>query len=174
MTTRQLQKHIFLIGMPGSGKSSLGKRVAASLRLPYVDTDDLLREIFHKDTKTILEEYGEAQFRNAESNILIKLCNVDPMIISTGGGLPLKELNQNIMKAHGTIILIDRPLASIKSNIRFEKRPLLKGDSMQLLEQMYEVRMPTYRSCAEYTVDNLSNISEGLTKLSKIILSQMA
>ena len=169
-----LKKHIYLIGMPGSGKSSLGRRVATSLRLPYVDTDNLLAQIFKKDTKTILQEYGEPAFRNAETNLLIRLCAANPCIISTGGGLPLKEINQKIMKDNGYVILIDRPLDSIKSNIRFEKRPLLMGDGMKKLEQINEIRMPIYKSCADYTFNNLSNISEGINSLSKVILSQMS
>ena len=169
----RLSRHIYLTGMPGSGKSSLGKRVAASLRLPYVDTDLLLTQSLKKDTKEILENYGELAFRNAETNLLIHLNTLSPCIISTGGGVPLKEINQKIMHDNGFVVLIDRPLSMIKSNIRIEKRPLLVEKGLAELERIYEVRMPIYRKTADAILTNTANLYEGIKQLEHIIRSQM-
>ncbi|MDY5731439.1 MAG: shikimate kinase [Eubacteriales bacterium] len=168
----KLNRHIYLIGMPGCGKSSLGKRIAASLKLPYVDTDVLLTESLQMDTKQILEQYGEQAFRNAETNILSHLSAAKPCLISTGGGLPLKEINQRIMQNNGYIVLIDRPLEMIKSNIRIEKRPLLVKKGIQELDRIYAIRMPIYAKLADEILVNTSNMFEAMKRLEDIVQKQ--
>lgn len=169
----KLKRHIFLIGMPGCGKSSLGKKVSSILNLPYVDTDLLLTQLMNMDTKEILETQGEEAFRNAETNILLKLCKEEPMLISTGGGLPLKPINRKIMHDNGYIIFIDRPLKSIKANIRIEKRPLLVKKGIDELDNIYKVRYPIYTSYADTSFLNDFGYMEGLSMLEKLILEQM-
>lgn len=168
-----LRRHIYLIGMPGSGKSSLGKRVAIALRLPYVDTDVLLTQSTKKDTKELLEQYGEKAFRTAETNLLVHLNTLAPCIISTGGGVPLKEINQKIMHDNGYVILVDRPLELIKSNIRIEKRPLLVEKGLAELERIYEIRMPIYRKTADIVLTNTKNMFEAIKQLEEIIRTQI-
>lgn len=168
-----LKRHIFLIGMPGSGKSSLGKRVANTLGLPYVDTDLMLMQILNMDTKKILETYGEKAFRNAETNLLIHLLSMQPGLISTGGGLPLIEINSKIIKDNGFVVLIDRPIESIKSNIRIEKRPLLVKEGANELSRIYELRMPLYKEVADVVLTNTRGFQEGVSELENICKSQM-
>lgn len=169
----KLSRHIYLTGMPGSGKSSLGKRVAASLRLPYVDTDILLTQSLKKDTREILEQYGEKAFRDAETNLLVHLNTLSPCIISTGGGIPLKEINQKIMHDNGYVVLVDRPLSLIKSNIRIEKRPLLVEKGLSELERIYDIRMPIYKKTADIILTNTANLFEGIKQLEHLIRTQM-
>ena len=120
-----MERHIFLVGMPGSGKSALGRRVALELQMPYLDTDAYLSEITGMNTAQIYESFGEEAFRDGETNLLRALINATPGIISTGGGTALREENQRIMRAQGYIVLIDRPIDDILMDIRAEKRPLL-------------------------------------------------
>lgn len=169
----KLSRHIYLTGMPGSGKSSLGKRVATSLRLPYVDTDILLTQSLKKDTREILEQYGERAFRDAETNLLVHLNTLSPCIISTGGGVPLKEINQKIMHDNGYVVLVDRPLSLIKSNIRIEKRPLLVEKGLSELERIYDIRMPIYKKTADIILTNTANLFEGIKQLEHLIRTQM-
>ena len=104
-----LERHIFIIGMPGSGKSSLGRKVAGNLRLPYIDTDQRISDSVGCSIPDIFERYGEQAFRNAETNTLIQLTREPPAIISTGGGMVMRENNLEIMRNHGIIVLVDRP-----------------------------------------------------------------
>ena len=118
-----MDRHIFLIGMPGCGKSSLGKKSASYLGLNYVDMDQRIERVFGMPTSQIFQRYGEQAFRNAETNMLIHLTREPGALVSTGGGTVLREQNRAIMKNHGVIVLIDRPLEQILSDIKKEKAP---------------------------------------------------
>ena len=108
-----MERHIFLVGMPGSGKSALGRRVALKLQTPYLDTDAYLTEITGMNTAQIYEMYGEAAFRDGETRLLQELISATPGIISTGGGTAVREENRRLMHTHGYVVLIDRPIDDI-------------------------------------------------------------
>ena len=82
--------NVVLLGMPGCGKSSLGKRVAGNMRIPYVDMDQRISDIVGCTVSEMFERYGEQAFRNAETNTLIQLTRETPSLISTGGGTVLQ------------------------------------------------------------------------------------
>lgn len=168
-----LQRHIYLIGMPGCGKSSLGKRVASRLQLPYVDTDVVLTELMKMDTRQILENYGEEAFRNTETNMLISLIDMQPCIISTGGGVSLKALNRKIMHDNGLVVLIDRTLEDIMGNFRIEKRPLLAKKDIDEVKKIYDDRMPIYKSIADVVFTNSEGFDAGIAGLENICNNEM-
>ena len=89
-----LNRHVYIIGMPGSGKSSLGRRVASNLGLPFIDTDQRIEQSVGCSTSDIFAHYGEQAFRNAETNMLIELSREQGSIVSTGGGLVLRDVNR--------------------------------------------------------------------------------
>ena len=105
-----MERHIFLVGMPGSGKSALGRRVAQKLQIPYLDTDVYLTEATGMNTAQLYTTFGEQAFRDGETRLLQQLVNATPGIISTGGGVCLREENRRLMRNHGLIVLIDRPI----------------------------------------------------------------
>lgn len=164
-----LERHIFIIGMPGSGKSSLGKRVAGSLHLPYNDTDQRISEAVGCSVTDIFSQYGEAAFRNAETNILIKLTQEQPGIISTGGGMVMRDVNRAIMRNHGVIILIDRPLQDILSDIKLDRRPMLAEKGLSEVERLYHERIDAYRAAADAVLDNSHGYHAGLAGLERLI-----
>ena len=149
-----LDRHIYLIGMPGSGKSSLGKRVAREISLPYADMDGLITEAAGRSVEEIFAEFGEAAFRQAETNMLCLLTRARPTIISTGGGTVMNPVNRKIMRCWGRIVLVDRPLEDILGDIRLEHRPLLRKGGPEKLRELYAERMPVYRSAADDTLKN--------------------
>lgn len=149
-----LDRHIFIIGMPGSGKSSLGKRVAKELNMPFVDTDVLVAQAAGGTVNDFFARYGEEAFRRAETNMLIALTRARPMIISTGGGTVVNPVNRKIMRNWGTILLNDRPLEDILSDIKLDRRPTLRDGGIEAVRQVYEARYPIYHSAADLILRN--------------------
>lgn len=164
-----INRHIFIIGMPGSGKSSLGRRVAQNLRIPYVDTDQRIADIVGCSIPEMFEQYGDQAFRNAETNVLIQLTREQPSMISTGGGMVMREHNRAIMRNHGVIILIDRPLDEIMSDIKLDRRPMLAAKGLGAVEDIYNERIDVYRELADAVLDNSYGFHMGLLNLEKLI-----
>ena len=164
-----IDRHIFIIGMPGSGKSSLGRRVANNLRIPYVDMDQRITSIVGCTVTEMFERYGEQAFRNAETNLLAQLTRERPSIVSTGGGTVLRDVNRAIMRNHGIIVLIDRPLEDIMSDIKLDRRPLLAQKGLGEVERLYHERIEIYRSVADAVLDNGHGYHAGLYGLEKLL-----
>lgn len=164
-----LERHLFIIGMPGSGKSSLGKRTAKETGMPFVDTDGLITQAVGCTVGEIFEKYGEAAFRQAETNALSVLTRVKPSIVSTGGGTVMNPVNRQIMKNWGLIVLIDRPLEDIMSDIKLDRRPNLQAKGLGELERLYGERMPVYREAADVVLDNSQGYQAGLMRLMRIV-----
>lgn len=164
-----MDRHIFLIGMPGSGKSALGRRVASKLQLPYLDMDVYLTEVTGMDTAQLYQHFGDQAFRDAETRLLQELVGVTPGIISTGGGTCLRPENRALMQNHGVIVYIDRPLDDIMSNFRAEKRPLLAQKSREEVEALFNERKPIYCNLADITMDNGQGFQNGLAALEEIV-----
>ena len=164
-----MERHIFLVGMPGSGKSALGRRVAQKLQIPYLDTDVYLTEATGMNTAQLYTTFGEQAFRDGETRLLQQLVNATPGIISTGGGVCLREENRRLMRNHGLIVLIDRPIDDIMLDIRAEKRPFLAQKGREEIERIYNERMPIYKSAADVVMDNGKGFHNGLASLEEIV-----
>lgn len=164
-----LNMHVFLVGMAGAGKTSLGRRLAANLNLPFVDTDQRVSEIMNMSVIEIFQTLGEAFFRNAEAGVLMELIRKPPCIVSTGGGLPTVQENVLLMQNHGVIIHVDRPLDQILSDIKLERRPTLAGGSYENVIDQYNERIGYYRACADYRLDNSHGFAAGLQTLTQMV-----
>ena len=165
----RLTRHIFLIGMSGSGKSSLGRRTATTMGLSYLDTDTMINEVLGGTTMEIFEKYGESAFRHAETNLLIWLTRQPPCVISTGGGMVLRDENRAIMRSWGYIVLIDRPLEEILSDIKLDRRPLLANRGLDGVRDMYEQRIGLYRAAADASIVNSTSYYDSLAQLERTI-----
>ena len=166
-----LERHIFLIGMPGSGKSSLGRKVAANLRLSYVDLDRRIAEVLGcSSTADVYDRYGEEAFQRAETNMLIELSREAPCMISTGYDTVLSDTNRELMRNMGVIILIDRPLEQILSDIKLDdRRPNLIGQGLGEVERLYRERIDVYRSSADLTMVNDGSYFNGVSSLERLL-----
>ena len=166
-----LNRHVYIIGMPGSGKSSLGRRVASNLGLPFIDTDQRIEQSVGCSTSDIFAHYGEQAFRNAETNMLIELSREQGSIVSTGGGLVMRDVNREIMRNTGVIVLLDRPLEEIMGDIKLNRRPLLAQKGLGEVERLYHERIELYRKAADATLDNSHGYQAGMYGLQKLIMT---
>jgi len=164
-----LNRQIFLIGMPGSGKSTLGRRAAWEAGVPFLDLDEWIEERAGMSVSDIFEKYGEEGFRRMETNALAFLSRTTPGLISVGGGAPMNSVNRKIMRGCGSVILIDRPPERILSDLRTETRPLLQEDPEQKLQELYDLRMPVFRRLADVTLRNEGEFPAMATLLARIL-----
>ena len=164
-----LSRHIFLIGMPGSGKSSLGRKVSNLLHLPYGDMDSRIQQALGGTVTEIFEKYGEDAFRAAETNMLIQVTREQPSLVSTGGGLVMREINRRIMVSNGVLLLVDRPLELIMSDIKLDRRPLLAAKGLDEVERLYHERIDTYRDAADLVLNNNGSYYDGVSGLQKLL-----
>ena len=138
---------IFLIGMPGSGKSTIGRYLAESLNLPLFDLDKLIEQSINKSITELFDEVGENGFRQLEKEILDKLIADQARgVISAGGGTPCFYDNLKTMKEEGKTIYIDVPLETLVARTeRSSKRPLLQGNPREKIEELLKSRQDIYR-----------------------------
>ena len=138
--------NIFLVGPMGSGKSSLGKKLAKSLDKKFIDTD---KEIEKKENKTIneiFESNGEKYFREKEKEFLINIPNNLNMVIATGGGIVTDQENREKLKENRVIFLNASVERQSKRTSRSDKRPLLKNvDGSKKLRELYDQRLEFYK-----------------------------
>lgn len=140
-------ENIILIGMPLSGKSTLGRELSKILKYDFIDTDILMEEIEGKSIKEIFKIYGEDYFREKELEIINKLKKENNKVISTGGGLPIYNGNIYKLKNIGFTVYLKVPLEElIKRMVKKENntRPLLKDNDTKFLEGMYKERIEIY------------------------------
>lgn len=164
-----MQHKIFLIGMPGCGKSLIGEILAKELSLNFVDIDNYIEE---KTSKSISELFNisEKYFRDLESEACKEIIKYDNVVVSTGGGVVKKQENINILKENGVVIFIDRPVEKIISDVDVSKRPLLKDGKDKVIE-LYNERYHLYIKAADNIVVNDGTINDILRKIKKLIIN---
>ena len=164
-----LKVHIFIVGMAGAGKTSLGRKLAQNMNLRFVDTDQRVCEMLGMPSvNAIYAALGEDIFRNAETGALMELAGEDPCVVSTGGGVCNDNVNVTIMKNHGVIVHIDRPLDQILSDIKTDRRPTLQGGSHEDIIDEYNRQIGFYKAAADYRLDNSRGFAIGLKNLTEI------
>ena len=167
-----INMHIFLVGMAGAGKTSLGRRLAQNLNWRFVDTDQRVCEMLGMTSvNEIFASLGEPFFRNAETGALIELVGQPPCVVSTGGELCTFSENVTIMKNHGVIIHVDRPLDQIISDIKTDRRPLLAGGTHEDVIDQYNRCIGHYRAAADYRLDNSKGFVLGIKNLTELVES---
>ena len=145
--TQQKVENIVLIGMPGCGKSTIGKKLAAQQGKKFVDTDTLVEKKAGKNIPDIFKDDGEETFRALEAEVIAAVGKEGGQVIATGGGCVLNLENVRNLKQNGTVIFIKRDMAELAT----EGRPLSQGGD---LEAMYERRLPFYEAAADTVMEN--------------------
>lgn len=141
---------IYLIGYMGCGKSTLGRKLAAMLKLSFVDLDTFLEEKYFRTIPQIFAEEGEAGFRLKEQRVLHEVAAFDNIIVATGGGAPCFFDNMEVMNQSGYCIFLDIDTPTLVNRLihaRIE-RPIIKGKSADelhhFIEEMMQKRRPFY------------------------------
>jgi len=147
--------NLVLVGPMGAGKTSIGKRLAARLRLSFVDCDHRLEEVTGAAVPLIFECEGEAGFRARETALVAELMRGEGQLVATGGGAVLAEVNRDRLKARGFVVHLQVSVdQQIERLARDRSRPLLAvGDKRAKLEAMAIERGPIYRDIADLAFD---------------------
>lgn len=159
--TRQ-ERHVFLIGYRGSGKTSVGKLLADQLGLRFVDTDQLIVQRIEGSITDYFSDHGEPAFRKLETEVIAEVCQMpQPAVVSLGGGAPITPANRDLLK-QGTVAYLQASAAVLWHRISqdhqsAQQRPDLTDlGGRQEVSAMLEKRHPTYLQCADFTIDTMN------------------
>lgn len=149
------KRNLYLVGMPGAGKSTIGKALARALDLPFVDADQEMVEHTGVSIATIFELEGEAGFRLREAQLIAELCRRDGILMATGGGAVLREDNRAALMQTGVVIYLNASLDHLWQRTRHDpRRPLLQaGNPRGILKALLEARDPLYRQSADLVIE---------------------
>lgn len=147
-----MKKNIVLIGMPGCGKSAVGRTLAAMLDMPLVDTDQMVEQAAGATIPEIFASEGERAFRDLETAAARRAAAMEGVVIATGGGMVLRAENMEALGETGVIFFRDRELAAIIGEDH-SGRPLV-GSQPDRLKKLYTERIDLYRKYAKYTISN--------------------
>ena len=145
----------FLVGLPGSGKSTIGRQLGRRLGLPSIDSDHVVEERLGCSIREFFEREGEARFREIEAQVIDELTAGPDSIVSTGGGSVLRADNRQHLHERGKVVYLHSSPEEVFRRVRHDKsRPLLQvGDPMARLRELYRVRDPLYRDAAHFVVE---------------------
>lgn len=145
-----LKRTVALVGMMGAGKTSIGKRLAARLEVPFSDADHEIEAAAGMEVKEIFAKYGEPEFRRLERCVIARMLGEAPHILATGGGAYMDETTRTAMRDAAFTIWLKAPIDVLLSRVKKRQdkdqaRPLLAGGDMRgKLEELLVVRAPTY------------------------------
>lgn len=146
---------ISLIAMPGAGKSTAGRQLAAQLQVPFVDCDTEIEHRIGTSIRSFFEEQGEAAFRDIEEQVLSELLNGEPKVLATGGGAVLRERNRAALRERSTVVYLRAMPEELFRRLRHDRqRPLLQvADPLKRLRDLFRERDPLYSETAHFTIE---------------------
>jgi shikimate kinase len=151
----QQARNIYLVGMMGAGKTTVGRTLARRLKLRFVDSDHEIEARCGVKIPVIFEIEGEAGFRAREAQTLAELARLEDIVLATGGGVVLAEENRRLLAERGTVVYLRATPEHLYERVRHDKnRPLLgTTDPLARLRELFRERDPLYRAVADLVVD---------------------
>lgn len=170
-----LPKPVVLVGLMGAGKSTIGRRLASALALPFIDSDNEIVEAAGCSIADIFESYGEAIFRDLEQRVLLRLVSNEPCVIATGGGAFINPAIRAAIKEKVISVWLKADLDTLLDRVsRRDSRPLLKtGDKGTILSKLMAERYPIYAE-ADLTIDSTAGPHETVVENILSMLRQRA
>ena len=146
---------VALVGLPGAGKSAVGRRLGARLDLPFVDTDHVVEQRIGCSIRDYFDREGETAFRDLEQTVIADLASQAHGVLATGGGAVLREANRRQLRDHFHVIYLRSSPEDLFRRLRHDvKRPLLQvADPLGRLRELHDARDPLYRETAHDVVD---------------------
>jgi shikimate kinase len=146
---------ISLVGLPGSGKSTVGRQLARRLQLPFFDSDHIIEERLGYSIREAFERDGEPPFRDLEEAVLDDLSRNPNAVISTGGGALLRSTTRQRLHDRGQVVYLNSTPDELFRRLRYDvNRPLLQvADPLTRLRDLYTVRDPLYRETAHFVIE---------------------
>lgn len=162
---------VYLVGMMGAGKTTVGKKLARSLGRPFVDLDHYIEKTTGVSVATIFEIEGEAGFRRREAETLAKLAAIGNQVVATGGGAVLNPCNRACMTGSGFVVYLHAPPELLYARTRHDKaRPLLRvDDPLARITSLAERRDALYREIADVVVEANAGLNNTVNCIEKIL-----
>ena len=146
---------ISLIGLPGSGKSTVGRQLARRLQLPFSDSDHVIEQQLGCSIREYFEREGEERFRDVEELVIDELTQGGSGVLSTGGGVILRQANRRRLRQHSQVVYLNSSPDELFRRLRHDvNRPLLQvADPLNRLRDLHTLRDPLYRETAHFVVE---------------------
>lgn len=143
------------MGLPGSGKTTIGRQLARRLALPFVDSDHVIEHQLGCSIREFFAREGEDSFRDVEQQVLDELTRTHQGVIATGGGAVLREVNRRRLHERGQVVYLRSSPDDVFRRVRHDKaRPLLQvDDPLTRLRNLFEIRDPLYREAAHFVIE---------------------
>ena len=166
-----MDRHIFLIGMMGCGKSTVGHLLAGHMGYDFLDLDAEIVRREGRSIPAIFAASGDDGVRLCETAALRAACALPPRVIATGGGIVTREENIALMRTHGLVVWLNRPLNDMIADVRQDTRPNLAGDKAERMRTLFAAREALYRRAAHLIFDNRLPAAQSSAALAKQIKS---
>lgn len=146
---------ICLIGLPGSGKTTVGRQLARRLQVPFIDSDHVIEQHLGCSIRAYFEAEGEERFRDVEAKVIEELTQSNIGVLSTGGGVVLRASNRQWLHARTTVVYLRSTPEELFRRLRHDtQRPLLQvADPLSRLREQFEIRDPLYRETAHFVIE---------------------
>ena len=146
---------ISLVGLPGSGKSTVGRQLSRRLQLPFVDSDHAIEDLLGCSIREYFEREGEARFRDVEEEVIRDLTRSHQGVLSTGGGSVLRSANRQCLREGGYVVYLKSTPDELFRRLRHDvNRPLLQvADPLTRLRDLFAARDPLYRETAHFVIE---------------------
>jgi shikimate kinase len=146
---------IIFVGLPGSGKTTIGRQMGRRLGLPFLDSDNVIEQRLGCSIREFFDREGEERFRDIEQNVLDDLSKYHHGVLSTGGGAVLRDVNRQHLHARGKVVYLRSTPEEVFRRLKHDmQRPLLQvSDPLERLENLFNLRDPLYREVAHYVFD---------------------
>lgn len=161
-------KNLVLIGMPGSGKTTLGKIISEKLKMEFVDTDNYIEKKMNLTVSDLFKN-GEEYFRKIETQAIFEIIDEGIFVIAAGGGIIKKEINMTRLNYNSVIFFLNRNVDMIINNDDISNRPLI-GNHKEKVFELYNERIDKYKKYCHFEIENNGNVEEAADEIINMYL----